>query len=58
MDFPGFVVQNTLLHVSNNQHAGQGKREENEKLEKYGTKRDETKKENRVDRVLRMTTIR
>ena len=41
MNFPEVVVQYMPLHVSNDQHAGQRKREGKEKVEKHGTKRSE-----------------
>lgn len=41
MNFPEVVVQYMLLHVSNDQYAGQRKREGKEKVEKHGTKRSE-----------------
>ena len=61
MNFPEVVVQYMPLHVSNDQHAGQRKREGKEKIEKHGTKRNETKRnearENWIGRVLRVATI-
>lgn len=55
MNFPEVVVQYMLLHVSNDQYAGQRKREGKEKVEKHGTKRSEG--ENWIGRVLRVATI-
>lgn len=48
MDFPDVFVRCVLLHVRNDQHVGQGKRKENEKVGKYGTKRKEEGELNRL----------
>lgn len=57
MNFPEVVVQYMPLHVSNDQYAGQRKREGKEKVEKHGTKRNEARRENWIGRVLRVATI-